>query len=102
MNRLREKYENSVKAELSNKFNYTSSMQIPKIEKIVINMGCGDAVANSKVLDEAVEELTLIAGQSQLLLRLKSQLQTLSFVKECLSDARLHYVVRRCMNSSTS
>ena len=57
MNRLREKYENSVKAELSNKFNYTSSMQIPKIEKIVINMGCGDAVANSKVLDEAVEEL---------------------------------------------
>ena len=74
MNRLREKYENSVKAELSNKFNYTSSMQIPKIEKIVINMGCGDAVANSKVLDEAVEELTLIAGQKPVVTKAKKSI----------------------------
>ena len=53
MNRLQEKYENSVRAELANKFAYKSSMQIPKVEKIVINMGIGDAV----------EELTLITGQ---------------------------------------
>ena len=60
MNRLQEKYQNSVKPELAKKFAYKSSMQIPKVEKIVINMGVGDAVANSKVLDDAVEELTQI------------------------------------------
>ena len=63
MNRLQEKYLTSVRAELANKFAYKSSMQIPKVEKIVINMGIGDAVANVKVLDDAVEELTLITGQ---------------------------------------
>ncbi len=63
MNRLQEKYNNSVKAELANKFAYKSSMQIPKLDKIVINMGVGEAVANAKVLDDAVEELTQISGQ---------------------------------------
>ena len=56
MNRLQEAYQNSVRKELANKFNYKSSMEIPKLEKIVINMGVGDAVANAKVLDDAVEE----------------------------------------------
>ena len=51
MNRLLEKYNNSVRTELANKFAYKSSMQIPRLEKIVINMGVGDAVANSKVLE---------------------------------------------------
>ena len=74
MNRLREKYENSVKAELSNKFNYASTMEIPKIEKIVINMGCGDAVANSKVLDDAVAELTQIAGQKPIITKAKKSI----------------------------
>ena len=74
MNRLREKYENSVKAELSKKFNYASVMEVPKIEKIVINMGCGDAVANSKVLDEAVEELTQITGQKPVVTKAKKSI----------------------------
>ena len=74
MNRLREKYENSVKAELSTMFNYASTMEIPKIEKIVINMGCGDAVANSKVLDDAVEELTQIAGQKPVITKAKKSI----------------------------
>lgn len=74
MNRLREKYENSVKTELSNKFNYASVMEVPKIEKIVINMGCGDAVANSKVLDEAVEELTQITGQKPVVTKAKKSI----------------------------
>jgi len=74
MNRLQEKYNNSVKSELVNKFNYKSSMQIPKLEKIVINMGCGDAVANSKVLDDAVEELTLIAGQKPVVTKAKKSI----------------------------
>ena len=74
MNRLQEKYQNSVKAELQQKFGYKSSMQIPKIEKIVINMGCGDAVANSKVLDDAVEDLTIIAGQKPVVTKAKKSI----------------------------
>ena len=74
MNRLQEKYQNSVKAELQNKFAYKSSMQIPKLEKIVINMGVGDAVANSKVLDDAVEELTQITGQKPVVTKAKKSI----------------------------
>lgn len=74
MNRLQEKYENTVKAELQEKFNYSSPMETPKISKIVINMGLGDAVANSKVLDEAVEELTLIAGQKPVVTKAKKSI----------------------------
>lgn len=74
MNRLQEKYNNSVKAELQKQFNYSSSMEIPKIEKIVLNMGVGDAVANSKVLDDAVEEMKLIAGQKPVVTRAKKSI----------------------------
>ena len=74
MNRLQEKYQTSVKSELQNKFNYKSSMQIPRVEKIVINMGCGDAVANSKVLDDAVEELALITGQKPIVTKAKKSI----------------------------
>ena len=74
MNRLQEKYQNSVRAELQQKFGYKSSMQIPKIEKIVINMGCGDAVANAKVLDDAVEDLTIIAGQKPVITKAKKSI----------------------------
>ena len=74
MNRLQEKYNTSVRTELANKFAYKSSMQIPRLEKIVINMGVGDAVANSKVLDDAVEELTLIAGQKPVVTKAKKSI----------------------------
>ena len=74
MNRLKEKYQNSVKAELQKQFSYTSSMQIPKVEKIVINMGCGDAVANAKVLDDAVEELATITGQKPIITKAKKSI----------------------------
>ena len=74
MNRLQEKYQTSVKTELAKKFNYKSSMEIPKLEKIVINMGVGDAVANSKVLDDAVEELTQISGQKPVVTKAKKSI----------------------------
>ena len=74
MNRLQEKYLTSVRAELANKFAYKSSMQIPRLEKIVINMGCGDAVANAKVLDDAVEELTIISGQKPIITKAKKSI----------------------------
>ena len=74
MNRLQEKYQTSVRTELQNKFAYKSSMQIPRIEKIVINMGVGDAVANSKVLEDAVEELTIISGQKPVITKAKKSI----------------------------
>ena len=57
MNRLKEKYSKEVVPSLMDKFNYSSIMEAPKVDKIVINMGVGDAVSNAKNLDKAVEEL---------------------------------------------
>ena len=74
MNRLLEKYTETVKPSLMKEFNYTSTMQAPKIVKVVINMGVGDAIANSKLLDEAVEELTLIAGQKPVITKAKKSI----------------------------
>jgi large subunit ribosomal protein L5 len=74
MSRLRENYENVVKPELIKNFNYTSVMQVPRIEKIVINMGVGDAVFNPKVLDDAVEELTQITGQKPVITKAKNSI----------------------------
>ncbi|ANX10553.1 50S ribosomal protein L5 [Fictibacillus halophilus] len=74
MNRLQERYKSEILPSLMEKFNYTSVMQAPKIEKIVINMGVGEAVTNSKVLDTAVEELTAIAGQKPVITRAKKSI----------------------------
>ena len=74
MNRLREKYENTVKAALVEKFNFTSVMQVPKIEKVVVNMGVGDAIANSKALDDAVNELTQLTGQKPIITKAKKSI----------------------------
>lgn len=74
MNRLQEKYNKSVKPELQKMFNYSSVMEIPKLEKIVVNMGVGDAVANSKVLDDAVLELQAITGQKPVITKAKKSI----------------------------
>ncbi len=68
------KYNEEIVPALTKKFNYTSSMQVPKIDKIVLNMGVGDAVANAKNLDEAVEELTLISGQKPMITKAKKSI----------------------------
>ena len=60
MNRLQERYENEVVKSLMEKFNYSSKMQAPKIEKIVLNIGVGDAVSNSKLLDETCAKVKTI------------------------------------------
>lgn len=60
---LRRKYNDTVKAELVEEFGYKSPMQTPAVEKIVLSMGVGEAIQNKKLLDSAVEELSLIAGQ---------------------------------------
>ena len=74
MNRLQERYTIEITKNLMKKFGYESTMQIPKMEKIVINIGVGDAVNNSKFLEEAVEELTLISGQKPIVTTAKKSI----------------------------
>lgn len=74
MNRLQERYKNEISKNLMEKFGYKSVMQLPKMEKIVINIGVGDATTNSKYLDEAVEELTAIAGQAPVVTKAKKSI----------------------------
>ncbi|SFS84520.1 large subunit ribosomal protein L5 [Marininema halotolerans] len=72
--RLKERYEAEISPSLMKKFEYKSSMQVPKIEKVVINMGIGEAVVNPKVLDGAVEDLTTISGQKPVITRAKKSI----------------------------
>ncbi|MDX8047360.1 50S ribosomal protein L5 [Gracilibacillus sp. S3-1-1] len=74
MNTLKEKYNNEIVSSLVEKFNYKSVMEVPKIEKIVVNMGVGDAVQNSKALDAAVEELAQITGQKPVVTKAKKSI----------------------------
>jgi len=74
VSRLKEKFVKEVTPALMSKFNYKSVMQVPKLDKIVINMGVGDAVANAKALDNAVEELATITGQKPVVTRAKKSI----------------------------
>ena len=73
-NRLRERYTNEIVNKLVEQFGYSSVMQVPKVEKIVINMGVGDAVSNAKNLEKAVDELTLISGQKPIITHAKKSI----------------------------
>ena len=74
MNRLKEKYLNEVVPSLMNKYNYKSKMEVPKLEKIVINIGVGDATSNSKLLDAAVADLTKLSGQKPVVTKAKKSI----------------------------
>lgn len=74
MNRLQEKYQKNVKSSLMKQFNYASVMQTPKVEKIIVNVGVGDAINNSKALDDAVEELSIITGQKPIVTKAKKSI----------------------------
>ena len=74
MEKLREQYEKEVVPALMKKFNYTSVMQVPKLEKIVINMGLGDTKDNPKALDNAINDLTLITGQKPIITKAKKSI----------------------------
>ena len=73
-NRLKEKYTNEVIPALTEKFNYSSVMAVPKVDKIVINMGVGEAVNNAKTLEKAAAELALISGQKPLITKAKKSI----------------------------
>ena len=75
-NRVKVRYESEVKANLMKEFNYSSVMEIPKIEKIVVNIGVGDATGNSKLIDDSVKELQQITGQKPVVTKAKKSIAT--------------------------
>ena len=74
MSRLKDKYNSEVVPALVKEFGYTSAMAVPKIKKVVLNMGLGEAIFNIKVLDNAAEELALIAGQKAVIRKAKKSI----------------------------
>jgi len=74
MTRLHEEYKNKIKAEMLEKFRYGNVMQVPRLEKVVLNMGVGEAVQDSKKVQAAVADLTLIAGQKPVVTRAKKSI----------------------------
>lgn len=74
INRVEKRYKEEIVPELIKQFNYTSVMQVPKVHKIVLNMGVGDALQNAKNLDDAVKELALIAGQQPVVTKAKKSI----------------------------
>jgi large subunit ribosomal protein L5 len=74
MTRLREKFKSEIVAALTQEFGYTSVMQVPQLKKIVVNVGVGEAVQNSKALDAAIADLTTITGQKPVVTRAKKSI----------------------------
>ncbi|BEH11374.1 MULTISPECIES: 50S ribosomal protein L5 [Geobacter] len=74
MARLKELYHKEIVGQLTKDFGYSNVMQVPKIEKIVVNMGLGEAIQNVKILDSAVEELAAIAGQKAVITKAKKSI----------------------------
>ncbi len=105
MARLREQYEKVIKAELQKKFGYASAMMIPKLEKIVLNMGVSDAVKDRKAIDNAIEELSMIAGQKAVICRAKKSIASFKLregmpigAKVTLRKARMYEFLDRLVN----
>ena len=74
MNRLKERYVKEIVPSLIKKHNYTTIMEVPKLEKIVINMGVGDATSNSKLIEAAAKDLELISGQKPVITRARKSI----------------------------
>ncbi|MCY9664385.1 50S ribosomal protein L5 [Paenibacillus alginolyticus] len=105
--RMKDRYLNEITPALIQKFNYTTVMQVPKIEKIVINMGVGEAVSNSKVLDTAVEDLQKIAGQKPVVTKSKKAIAGFKLrenmpigVKVTLRGERMYHFLDKLFNVS--
>lgn len=74
MARLREKYKTEIAPKLAEQFQYKSSMEIPRLQKVVLNMGLGEAIQNIKILDSAAEELAQISGQKPVITRARQSI----------------------------
>jgi large subunit ribosomal protein L5 len=105
--RMKDRYLNEITPALIQKFNYSTVMQVPKIEKIVINMGVGEAVSNSKVLDTAVEDLQKISGQKPVVTKSKKAIAGFKLrenmpigVKVTLRGERMYHFLYKLFNVS--
>ena len=105
MSRLRELYDNEITKKMTEKFGYKNPMMVPKIDKIVINMGVGEAKENSKLLDAAVKEMETISGQKAVLTRAKNSVANIKIregmpigCKVTLRGERMYEFVDRLIN----
>ena len=105
MSRLKEFYNSDVAPALMKKFNYKSPMQIPKLDKIVVNVGCGDAKDNSKVIDSVITDLTAITGQKPVVTVAKKSVANFKLragtkigVKVTLRGERMYEFIDRLFN----
>lgn len=103
--RLQEKYLSEVVKAMHDKFQYNNVMEIPKIEKVVINMGVGEAVGNSKALESAVADMTQIAGQKPVITKAKKSIAAFKVrqgmplgAKVTLRGDRMYYFLDKLMN----
>jgi len=96
--RLKAEYKERVIKVLSEEFSYKNVMQVPKLEKIVVSKGVGAAIADKKLIDYAVEELTKITGQKAISTMSKKDVASFKLRKGCLLVLKLLYVVIKCMN----
>ena len=103
--RMKERYLNEISPALMKKFNYTTVMQVPKVEKVVINMGVGEAVQNAKVLDSAVNDLQTIVGQKPVITRAKKSIAGFKLrenmpigVKVTLRGQKMYYFLDKLFN----
>jgi len=107
MARLKETYKSEVAPALMKKFNYKSVMQIPKLDKVIINIGCGDARDNSKIIDAAMNDLGLITGQKAVVCRAKKSVANFKLrqgmpigVKVTLRGERMYEFVDRFFSAA--
>ncbi len=107
MARLKDYYKNEVAPALMKKFNYKSPMQIPKLDKIVVNVGCGDAKENTKVIDAVVVDLTKITGQKPVVTKARKSVANFKLregmnigVKVTLRKEKMYEFLDRLFNVS--
>ncbi|WP_026400193.1 50S ribosomal protein L5 [Acholeplasma equifetale] len=105
MSNFKELYQATIVPKLMEEFKYDSVMEAPKIEKIVVNMGVGDAVANSKLLDAAVEELTAFTGQKPVVTKAKKSISNFKLregqaigAKVTLRGERMYYFLEKLVS----
>lgn len=103
--RLKERYRKEILPTLMREFSYSNVMQAPKVQKVIVNIGVGEAIGNAKALDGAVKDMTLITGQKPLVIKAKKSIATFKLregmpigVKVTLRGDTMYYFLDRLMN----
>src|SRR5262249_14311288 len=103
--RLKERYQKEMVATLVKEFGYKNMMQVPRLEKIVLNVGIGEALTNAKSLDGAVKDMTAITGQKPMVMKAKKSIATFKLregqsigVKTTLRGERMYNFIDRLIN----